>query len=73
MERSISVSDSLLHNFMRTREELLRRAGDVIRAIREGWLRLNIDRVFPLEEAAEAQRRLESRASIGKIILRTKG
>jgi NADPH:quinone reductase-like Zn-dependent oxidoreductase len=33
---------------------------------------LNIDRVFPLEEAAEAQRRLESRESIGKIILKTK-
>jgi NADPH2:quinone reductase len=72
MERSISVSGGLLNNFTRTREELLRRAGDVIRGIREGWLRLNIDRVFPLEEAAEAQRRLESRGSIGKIILNTK-
>jgi len=72
MERSISVSGGMLNNFMRTREELLRRAGDVIRGIREGWLRLNIDRVFPLEEAAEAQRRLESRESIGKIILKTK-
>ena len=70
--RSISVSGGGLNNFMRTREELLRRAGDVIRGIREGWLRLNIDRVFPLEEAAEAQRRLESRESIGKIILKTK-
>jgi NADPH:quinone reductase len=72
MERSISVSGGMLNNFMRTREESLRRAGDVIRGIREGWLRLNIDRVFPLEEAAEAQRRLESRESIGKIILKTK-
>jgi NADPH:quinone reductase len=72
MERSISVSGGMLNNFMRTREELLRRAGDVIPGIREGWLRLNIDRVFPLEEAAEAQRRLESRESIGKIILKTK-
>ena len=72
MERSISVSGGMLNNFMRTREELLRRAGDVVRGIREGWLRLNIDRVFPLEEAAEAQRRLESRESIGKIILKTK-
>jgi NADPH:quinone reductase len=72
MERSISVSGGMLNNFMRTREELLRRAGDVILGIREGWLRLNIDRLFPLEEAAEAQRRLESRESIGKIILKTK-
>jgi NADPH2:quinone reductase len=73
MERSISISGGLLNNFMRTREESLRRAGDVIRGIREGWLGLNIDRVFPLEEAAEAQRRLESRGSTGKIILKTKG
>jgi NADPH:quinone reductase len=72
MERSISVSGGMLNNFMRTREELLRRAGDVIRGIRDGWLRQNIDRVFPLEEAAEAQWRLESRESIGKIILKTK-
>jgi NADPH:quinone reductase len=72
MDRSISVSGSLLNNFVRTREELLRRAGDLIRGIREGWLRLNIDHVFPLAEAAEAQRRLENRESIGKIILKTK-
>jgi NADPH:quinone reductase len=72
MERSISISGGMLNNFMRTREESLRRADDLIRGIREGWLRLNIDRVFPLEEAAEAQRRLESRESIGKIILKTK-
>jgi NADPH2:quinone reductase len=71
MPRSISVSGGMLTNFMRTREELLRRAGDVLRGIREGWLRPRIDQVFPLAEAAEAQRRLESRASIGKIILKT--
>jgi NADPH2:quinone reductase len=72
MERSLSVSGGMLNNFMRTREELLRRAGDVIRGIREGWLRLKIDRLFPLAEAAEAQRRLESRESIGKIVLQAK-
>jgi NADPH2:quinone reductase len=72
MERSLSVSGGMLNNFIRTREELLRRAGDVIRGIREEWLRLSIDKVFPLKEAAEAQRRLESRESIGKIILSTK-
>jgi NADPH:quinone reductase len=72
MERSLSVSGGMLINFIRTREELLRRADDVIRGIREGWLRLNIDQVFPMKEAAEAQQRLESRGSIGKIILNTK-
>lgn len=67
--RSISVSGGNLHNFMRTREELMRRANDVLTGIREGWLRLRIDKVFPLAEAAEAHRRLESRKSAGKILL----
>ena len=37
------------------------------------WLRLHIDKVFPLMEAVEAQRRLENRESTGKIILQTAG
>ncbi len=69
--RSVSVSGGHLHNFLRTREELMRRADDVLAGIREGWLRLRIDRVFPLTEAAEAHRRLENRESIGKILLKT--
>lgn len=68
--RSVSVSGGNLHNFTRTREELLRRASDVLRGIREGWLRLHVDHVFPLSEAAEAHRLLENRRSIGKIILK---
>ncbi len=67
--RSVSVSGGNLHDFTRTREELLRRAGDVLTGIREGWLRLRIDKMFPLAEAPEAQRRLENRKSIGKILL----
>lgn len=69
--RSASVSGGNLHNFTRTREELLRRAGDVLRGIREGWLRLRADHVLPLSKAAEAHRLLEDRKSIGKIILKT--
>jgi len=61
----------MLGHFIRTREELLGRANDVLNGIREGWLRLHIDKVFPWAEAAEAQWRFESRESTGKIILRT--
>ncbi len=72
MSRSVSVSGGMLANFTRTREELLRRASDVLQGVGEGWLRLRIDHVLPLNEAAEAQRLLENRKSIGKIILRTR-
>jgi len=50
---------------------LLRRADLVLKGTREGWLRLHIDKVFPLAKAAEARRRLENRESAGKIILQT--
>lgn len=69
VSRSISVSGGNLNNFTRTREELLRRASGVLAGVREGWLRLRVDTVFPLAEAAEAHRRLENRESIGKILL----
>jgi NADPH:quinone reductase-like Zn-dependent oxidoreductase len=36
----------------------------------EGKLRTVIDRVFPLQEAAEAHRYLESGKQFGKVILR---
>jgi NADPH2:quinone reductase len=37
--------------------------------MREGRLKLHIDRTFPLAQAAEAHRYLESRQSVGKLIL----
>jgi NADPH2:quinone reductase len=71
MARSLSVSGGTLQNYLRTRDELLWRANDVIASIEHGWLKLRIFRVLPLAEAAEAHRLLESRQSIGKILLST--
>jgi len=51
----------------------LRRAGDVFQGLREGWLTVTIDRAFPLEQAAEAHRRLETRASVGKLLIEVGG
>lgn len=68
MPRSISLSGGSLQNFIRTREELLRRANDVIQGIREGWLKLHVT-VLPFEEAQQAHRLLESRQTTGKIVL----
>jgi len=70
MSRAISVCGGTLISFIASREDLLRRAEDVIAAIQAGWLKLSIDHVLPLAQAAEAHRLLEGRQSTGKIILR---
>ena len=67
--RSISVSGGSLQNFIRTREELMRRANDVIEGIRQRWLKLNIAAVLPLEKASEAHQLLENRRTQGKLVL----
>ncbi len=69
IRRSISVSGGDFGNYIRTREELLHRANEVLKGIREGWLRLRIGPVLPLEQAAEAHRLLENRQSVGKLVL----
>lgn len=37
----------------------------------QGKLRVHVDRVFPLEDAAEAHRYIQARSNTGKVILRT--
>jgi NADPH2:quinone reductase len=48
---------------------LLKRANAVLQGIREGWLTLEIDYQFPLEEAVKAQQMLEGRQTTGKVVL----
>jgi NADPH:quinone reductase len=68
--RSITVSGGSLFNYLLTREELTHRANDVLQAIKEGWLKLNIGAVVPLSDACKAHEMLEGRQSTGKIVLR---
>ncbi len=72
MPKCISVSGGSLAKFIAKREDLLRRANDVIRGMREGWLKLHIDQAFPLADAEEAHRLLESRKTTGKLVLTVK-
>jgi NADPH2:quinone reductase len=55
--------------YVATREELLWRSGDVLQWIDAGKLKLRIDRVYPLAEAAAAHRDLEGRKTTGKLVL----
>jgi NADPH:quinone reductase len=58
-----------LGDYTATREELEQRAGDVLGWVKSGELKLRVEHVFPLSEAAEAHRQLESRATTGKVLL----
>jgi NADPH2:quinone reductase len=71
--RSITVSGGYMTNFLRTRDEVLRKAGELWQGVREGWLQQTIHAVLPLEDAASAHEALESRATTGKLVLEVGG
>jgi NADPH2:quinone reductase len=66
---SLYLTRPSLGYYLLTREELLWRAGDVLDAIDAGKLRLRIDRIYPLADAATAHRDLEARRTTGKLLL----
>ena len=66
---SLYLTRPSLAHYLLTREELLWRAGDVLRWIDEGKLKLRIDHIYPLADAAAAHRDLESRRTAGKLVL----
>lgn len=70
MKKSLTVSGGTLFNYILTKEELILRSKAVIEGIKAGWLKLRVDQVFPLERAAEAHQKLESRNTIGKLLLK---
>jgi NADPH:quinone reductase len=58
-----------LANYIATHEELLSRSSELFEWLRQGVVQVRIDSTFPLADAADAHRRLESKASVGKILL----
>jgi len=66
---SIFLTRPSLPHYSATRAELLERANQVLGWVRDGTLRLRIEREFPLSQAAEAHRQLQARATTGKLLL----
>jgi NADPH2:quinone reductase len=66
---SLYLTRPTLFHHARTREEIQRRADDLFRWIDSGQLRIRIDAKFDLQDAADAHRALESRATSGKVLL----
>jgi len=69
--RSLFLTRPALHHYTQDRAELLTRANQILGLAAQGKLSVTIDRVLPLEQAAEAHRLLEARATSGKLLLRT--
>jgi NADPH2:quinone reductase len=67
--KGVFLTRPTLWHYTATREELLGRAADVFSWVANGLLKLRIHRTFPLDAAADAHRLLESRQSVGKLLL----
>jgi NADPH:quinone reductase len=66
---SLFITRPTLGNYVASRDELLRRAGDLFAWISQGRLVVRIGGTYPLDEAARAHADLGSRHTTGKLIL----
>jgi len=66
---SLFLTRPTVAHYVATREELEWRAGDVLHWVQEGKLTVRIGAEFPLREAGDAHRALESRRTTGKVLL----
>lgn len=66
---SLYVTRPTLWHYVATREELEWRAKDVLTWVKGGELKLRMEHVYALEDAARAQDDMENRRTTGKILL----
>lgn len=66
--KSLFMTRPKLLDYVADRPSLLKRSGDVFGWIRDGKLNVSVDRAFPLADAAEGHKYLESGASTGKVL-----
>jgi NADPH2:quinone reductase len=66
---SLYVTRPTLAHYTATRDELVSSAAAVFLKIRSGAIEVHIDRRLPLDQAADAHRALESRQTMGSVLL----
>ncbi len=66
---SLYLTRPTLGHYTSSREELVRRASDVLGWVADGTLKVRIGAEFPLARAADAQEALEGRKTTGKVLL----
>ncbi len=67
---SLYMARTTLAHFTATRDELLARTSALFAMIAEGRLKFRVAKTYPLGEAAQAHRDMESRAMAGKLLLK---
>jgi NADPH2:quinone reductase len=58
-----------LGHYAGTRAEMLAMADDLFTVVKDGTVKVNINQRFALQDAAEAHRALESRATTGATVM----
>jgi len=66
---SLYLTRPSLGHYVLTREELVWRSDELFTAVLDGKLNVRVDKTYPLAEAAQAHRDLESRKTTGKLLL----
>jgi NADPH2:quinone reductase len=66
---SLYLTRPTLGSYTATRDEMVGRVNDLFAWIKAGELTVRIAHEYPLKDAADAQRALESRRTAGKILL----
>ncbi len=67
--RSILIGYPIFSDHIATRDELLARARQLFDWIKNGEIQVKIGKRYPLSETAQAHADIESRRSIGKLLL----
>jgi len=66
---SLFLTRPTLGDYTATRDELVWRSSELFAAVQAGTLDVRVGATFPLADAADAHRALESRATTGKVLL----
>jgi len=66
---SLYVTRPTLKHYTLTRDELLARAADVLKAVDSGKLKVRMEHTYPLRDARQAQLDLAGRKTTGKLLL----
>jgi NADPH2:quinone reductase len=66
---SLFLTRPSLNTYVAKRSALLAAAADLFAVVQTGVVKIEVDQTFPLRDAAEAHRALESRSTTGSTIL----